>query len=138
MQGKSCFNFTGVDHALLAELEQLTRTGYERTAGSQAWALPSGSSMGWRTGVPGADSRARDLAAVEARIWGLLEPHRRRGLVDSTIRDAVPRGCRPLAWPGAKAHDYFAAVKAASRNVSLFLLVADTYPEALEERRPSC
>lgn len=37
MQGKSCFNFTGVDHALLAELEQLTRTGYERTAGSQAW-----------------------------------------------------------------------------------------------------
>ena len=37
MQGKSCFNFTRVDAPLLAELEALTRTGYERTAGNPEW-----------------------------------------------------------------------------------------------------
>jgi hypothetical protein len=37
MQGKSCFNFTAVDEGLLAELERLTRTGYERTAGNPDW-----------------------------------------------------------------------------------------------------
>ena len=30
MQGKSCFNFTRVDPALMKELEQLTRVGFER------------------------------------------------------------------------------------------------------------
>lgn len=37
MQGKSCFNFTAVDEGLFAELQALTRTGYERTAGNPAW-----------------------------------------------------------------------------------------------------
>jgi hypothetical protein len=37
MQGKSCFNFTSVDEGLFAELERLTRTGYERTAGNPTW-----------------------------------------------------------------------------------------------------
>ena len=36
-----------------------------------------------------------------------------------------------LRWPGAKAHDYFAAVRAGEKFISLYLLVADTYPEAL-------
>jgi hypothetical protein len=36
-QGKSCFNFTVVDEPLIAELEALTRTGYERTAGNPEW-----------------------------------------------------------------------------------------------------
>jgi hypothetical protein len=30
MQGKSCFNFTSVDHELLVELARLTRQGVER------------------------------------------------------------------------------------------------------------
>jgi hypothetical protein len=30
MQGKSCFNFTAVDDALLVELERLTQAGFER------------------------------------------------------------------------------------------------------------
>ena len=72
-----------------------------------------------------------DLAEVEARLWSLLEPYRSRGLVESTIY-----GMPSLAWPGAKAHDYFAAVKRASRHVSLFLLVADTYPDALDGAPP--
>jgi hypothetical protein len=37
MQGKSCFNFSKVDEPLMSELEALTRTGYERTAGNAEW-----------------------------------------------------------------------------------------------------
>jgi hypothetical protein len=37
MQGKSCFNFTTVDEELFGELEALTRSGYERTAGNPSW-----------------------------------------------------------------------------------------------------
>ena len=36
-QGKSCFNLSTVDEALLAELEALTRRGFERTAGDPDW-----------------------------------------------------------------------------------------------------
>lgn len=37
MQGKSCFNFAKVDEPLLAELEALTKRGYEATAGDPRW-----------------------------------------------------------------------------------------------------
>jgi hypothetical protein len=67
-----------------------------------------------------------DLAAVEQRIWDLLEPYR-SSLVESTIY-----GIPSLTWPGAKAHDYFVAVKPGKSYVSVYLLVADTYPDALE------
>jgi hypothetical protein len=66
-----------------------------------------------------------DLDAIEARLWSLLEPYRAE-LVDATIY-----GMPSLVWPGAKKHDYFAAIKRATNHVSLFLLVADTYPDAL-------
>ena len=36
-QGKSCFNFTRVDEHLFAELEQVLRAGYERTAADPTW-----------------------------------------------------------------------------------------------------
>jgi hypothetical protein len=71
-----------------------------------------------------------DLDAVEARIWSLLEPYRDR-LEKSTIY-----GMPALRWPGARAHDYFAAVKPAAKHVGLYLLVADSYPEALEGTSP--
>ena len=66
-----------------------------------------------------------DLQAVEARIWSLLEPYR------GELEAATIYGMPSLRWPGARAHDYFAAVKPAKEHVSLFLLVADTYPDAL-------
>lgn len=72
-----------------------------------------------------------DLAAIEARIWSILEPYRDR-LEASTIY-----GVPSLTWPGAKAHDYFAAVKSGKRYVSIYLLVADTYPEAVEGASPA-
>src|SRR5687768_14743110 len=73
-----------------------------------------------------------DLEAIEARVWGLLEPYRSRGLVDSTIY-----GMPSLSWPGAKAHDYFAAIKPASKHVSLFMIAVDAYPEVLDEASPA-
>jgi hypothetical protein len=39
MQGKSCFNFTRVDDALLEQLAELTRRGFERTAGDPSWGV---------------------------------------------------------------------------------------------------
>jgi hypothetical protein len=36
-QGKSCFNLSTVDQALLDELEALTRRGFEATAGDPTW-----------------------------------------------------------------------------------------------------
>jgi hypothetical protein len=73
-----------------------------------------------------------DLASIEARLWSLLEPYRSRGLVDATIY-----GMPSLAWPGAKAHDYFAAVKAASKHVSLFAIAVDAHPDVLEGASPA-
>ena len=67
-----------------------------------------------------------DLAEIEARIWSLLEPYR------ADLEEATIYGMPSLRWPGAKAHDYFASVNTGKSYVSLYLLVADTYPEALE------
>ena len=72
-----------------------------------------------------------DLAAIEARIWSHLEPYR------GELEDATIYGIPSLRWPGAEAHDYFASVKAGKTYVSLYLLVADTYPEALEGASPA-
>jgi hypothetical protein len=66
-----------------------------------------------------------DLQAVEARIWSLLEPYR------GELEEATIYGMPSLRWLGAKAHDYFASVKAGKNYVSLYLLVADRYPDAL-------
>jgi hypothetical protein len=71
------------------------------------------------------------LTAVEARIWELLEPYR------DELEEATIYGLPSLRWPGAKAHDYFCAVKRSKSFVSIYLLVADTYPEALEGTPPT-
>jgi hypothetical protein len=72
-----------------------------------------------------------DLEAVEATIWSLLEPYR------GELEDATIYGMPSLRWPGAKAHEYFASVKRGKTYVSLYLLVADTYPEALGGTPPA-
>ena len=66
-----------------------------------------------------------DLETVGARIWSLLEPYR------GELESATIYGMPSVRWPGAKAHDYFAAVRAGKTYISLYLLVADTYPDAL-------
>ena len=71
-----------------------------------------------------------DIEKVEARIWSILDPYREH-LEASTIY-----GMPSVKWPGAKAHDYFAAVRPGKSYVSLYLVVADAYPEALEGIAP--
>lgn len=39
MHGKSCFNFTAVDDTLCEDLEDLTRAGFEWTAGDPEWGV---------------------------------------------------------------------------------------------------
>jgi hypothetical protein len=72
-----------------------------------------------------------DLAAIEARIWSMLEPYRRE------LEPAMIYGIPSLRWPGAKAHDYFASVKSGKSYVSLYLVVADTYPDVLKGASPA-
>jgi hypothetical protein len=75
---------------------------------------------------------AADLSAVEGRIWALLETYRSQGLVPSTIY-TIPS----LTWPGARAHDYFAAVKPGKDYVSVYLVAVDAHPEVLDGASPA-
>jgi hypothetical protein len=50
MQGKSCFNFSKVDERLLAELEVLTKRGYEATAGDPRWGAARRAEGGHKVG----------------------------------------------------------------------------------------
>lgn len=68
---------------------------------------------------------------MEARIWSMLEPYRRE------LEPATIYGIPSLRWPGAKAHDYFASVKVGKSYVGLYLVVAETYPEALVGASPA-
>jgi hypothetical protein len=74
---------------------------------------------------------AEQLAAIEARIWSLLDRYR------SDLERATIYGMPSVRWPGAKAHAYFAAVKPGKAYVSLYLLPADAYPDALEGSSPA-
>jgi hypothetical protein len=73
---------------------------------------------------------ATDLEEVEARLRAVVDRYRPE-LVDATIY-----GIPSLVWPGATGHDYFVAVKPATKHVSLFLIVADRYPEELAAASP--
>jgi hypothetical protein len=66
-----------------------------------------------------------DLAMVEAQLQALLDRYRLE-LVDGAIY-----GIPSLVWPGATGHDYFVALKRGKTYVSLYLIIADRYPEDL-------
>ena len=74
---------------------------------------------------------AADLATVEARLGALLDRYRPE-LVDGTIY-----GVPSLVWPGATGHDYFVAVKRGKQQVSLYLIIADRYPDDLSLAPPA-
>jgi hypothetical protein len=71
-----------------------------------------------------------DLATVEARLQALVDRYRPE-LVDGTIY-----GIPSLVWPGATGHDYFVALKRGKKYVSLYLIIADRYPEELSAASP--
>lgn len=73
---------------------------------------------------------ADDLSAVEARLWAILTPYRER------LEANALYGVATIRRPGAKAHDYFAGVKAGARRVSYFLKPVYTYPELLDSLSP--
>jgi len=74
---------------------------------------------------------AEELRAIETRIWALLDRY------VGELERATIYGLPSVRSPGAKAHDYFAAVKSGKNYVSLYLLPADTHPEALEGSSPA-
>ena len=67
-----------------------------------------------------------DLADVEARLTRILDPYRDR------LETASIYNIPTLRRPGAKAHDWFAFVKPASKHVSFFLLPIVTWPDLLD------
>jgi hypothetical protein len=73
----------------------------------------------------------RDLPAVEARLRAILLPYEDR-LETATIYN-IPT----LRRPGAKAHDWFAFVKPASKHVGFYLLPMHTWPELAESLSPA-
>ena len=66
-----------------------------------------------------------DLTEVESRLRAILDRYRPE-LVDGTIY-----GIPSLVWPGAGGHDYFVALKRGKKAVSLYLIIADRYPDDL-------
>jgi hypothetical protein len=100
MQGKSCFNFTTVDEALLAELAELTRRAFRRMQDSGAESTPA----------PGGPTRRnspdRPPAGAGADPAGCLPARPRPG---SPGRDAhghvllnAHTAPRPPEWPGRR------------------------------------
>jgi hypothetical protein len=71
-----------------------------------------------------------DLGAVEARLWGILEPYRER------LEAGFIYGVDSLRRPGAGAHDFFAGVKVNKDRVSYFLKPVYTHPDLLDDLSP--
>ena len=72
-----------------------------------------------------------DLAAVEVRLKAILEPYGAR------LETATIYGIPTLRRPGAKAHDWFAFVKPASKHVGFYLLPMHTHPELRDGLSPA-
>jgi len=72
-----------------------------------------------------------ELAGIEARLRAILAPYEDR------LEWVVAYGIPMLRRPAAKAHDWFAFVKPATRHVGFFLLPVHTWPELREGLSPA-
>lgn len=72
-----------------------------------------------------------ELAAIELRLRMILAPYEDR------LELATIYGIPTLRRPGAKAHDWFAFVKLASKHVGFYLLPVYTYPALREGLSPA-
>jgi hypothetical protein len=72
-----------------------------------------------------------DFAAIEARLWAILEPYRDR------LEDGSVYGLATLKWPGARQHDFFAGVRVAPKHVAFHLMPVYTYPHLLDGLSPT-
>jgi hypothetical protein len=75
-------------------------------------------------------AESTDLAALETRLWAILDPYRDR------LERFDLYGAPYLRRPGAKAHDWFAGVSQGSGVVRFFLLPMYAHPELLEGLSP--
>jgi hypothetical protein len=73
----------------------------------------------------------RELAALEERLRAIIRPYEGR------LETATIYGIPTLRRPGAKAHDWFAFVKPASKHVGFYLLPVHTWPELAESVSPA-
>lgn len=71
-----------------------------------------------------------ELAEVELRLQSVLDRYR------PALEDGTIYGIPSLVWPGARGHDYFAALKRGKQAVSLYLVVADRYPDEVAAASP--
>ena len=74
---------------------------------------------------------AEELAAIEARLRSILVPY------ESRLETASIYNIPTLRKAGAKAHDWFAFVKAEPKHVSFYLLPMLTYPSVLDGASPA-
>ena len=72
-----------------------------------------------------------ELDAIETRLRAILAPY------ESKLETASIYGIPTLRKPGAKAHDWFAFVKAEPKHVSFYLLPMLTYPELMADVSPA-
>ena len=73
---------------------------------------------------------AETLAEVEARLRAILAPY------ESRLETASIYSIPTLRRPGAKAHDWFAFVKAEPKHVSFYLMPMLTYPDLMADVSP--
>ena len=59
------------------------------------------------------------------------------GVPVRALEDGTIYGIPSLVWPGAAGHDYFVAIKRGKRYVSLYMIIADRYPEELADVSPA-
>ena len=72
-----------------------------------------------------------EFAAIEARLWAILEPYRGRLEAGSIY------GLGTLKWIGTKQHDFFAGVRVAPKHVAFHLMPVYTYPHLLDDVSPA-
>jgi hypothetical protein len=72
-----------------------------------------------------------DLVPLEDRLRAILLPYEAR------LETATIYGIPTLRRPGARAHDWFAFVKPATKHVGFYLLPVHTWPELASSLSPA-
>ena len=71
-----------------------------------------------------------EFAAIQARLWSILEPYRDR------LEPGSVYGLTTLKWVGAREHDFFAGVRVAPKHVAFHLMPIYTDPQLLGDVSP--
>ena len=72
-----------------------------------------------------------EFAAIEARLWAILEPYRDR------LEPGSVYGLVTLKRVGTRQHDFFAGVRVAPKHVAFHLMPVYTDPHLLDDVSPA-